>query len=545
MYVSACMCGALHAMSVLPRIRAGAFMGVLADKALAELVDNVSEILAPVVWKALQSAPQPEPHTGWPTTVLPTTARKYKVPAELTHSGQRVLLMTAAGGFGPKLFPRCIPEHAAMVNGMERIINKLVPADHRGMDRPGQLTETEMCGILGAFDRMPLCVDEATGQVRSAAKYNLMDKGRGFLLWGYATQRLVCSDLSPAMFATISGMQQKNNKGKEVKEALGFFGASTASAFNALQGHVREAASHAARRMVTAMGARPAVPGGPAQALPGGAAAWQIHWPTLFVHCCEVKQALNMLGRADMEVAVQHRVASLRMLRHCFVEYSGHDPFMVVLVRHAMTAPARLSGKQPCKAFDKPAKRRKISKPTASSHQPATGGSSTNTSSTQTPPPSSQEEASPGGEGATSDSGGRVPRTPVDAQSEESPGSRAAVAQHLSDHGRPVEESMPAGQPPLPPPPSGRVRCQCSGMCAVGSPMCPARMRWSRPGRPAKGCTNYAVSRDPHARRHYCLSCLCRAPGCPNPRRRGLYCGTHAVDHEAPPDVFLGWASTA
>ena len=73
-------------------------MAVLEDTALAEFVENVSEIVAPVVLKALQAAPQAEPLTDWPSI-----ARGYKVPAELTHSGQRVLLMTAARGFGPKL----------------------------------------------------------------------------------------------------------------------------------------------------------------------------------------------------------------------------------------------------------------------------------------------------------------------------------------------------------------------------------------------------------------------------------------------------------
>lgn len=498
-------------------------MEVLGDRTLTELVDNVSEILAPVVFKALQSAPHPEPLTDWPHTV-----RGYKVPAELTNSAQHVLLMTAARGFGPKLFPRCIPEHAAMVDGMEQLINKLVPADHRGMDRPGQLTETEMCGILGAFSRMPLSADMATGQVRHSSHYNLMDKGRGFLLWLYATQRIVCNDLSPAMFTAISGTQQKNNKGKEVKEALHFFGASTADDFNALQGHVQEAAAHAARIMVKAMGARPAAPGGPTQALPGGAAAWQIHWPTLFVHFCEVKQALNKLGRAGVEVAVQHRVACPQLLRQCFAEYSGTDPFMVALVRHAMTARARLSWKQPCKAFDnKAAKRQKISKPTASSHQPATGGSHTSTSSTQTPHSSSQEGATPGGE----------------TQSMESPSSHAAVTRELADHGSQVEE--PTNLPPARLRPSGSRLCQCSGMCAVGSPMCPARLKWSRPGRRIQGCTNYAVTHHPQATRHYCQSCLCRGLGCSLPRRRGLYCAAHAVDGVVPQDAFLGWAPVA
>ena len=87
-------------------------------------------------------------------------------------------------------------------------------------------------------------------------------------------------------------------------------------------------------------------PGGPAKTLPGGEAAWQIHWPTLFLHCCEVKQALNMLGRAEMEVVVQHQVASVQLLRRCFTEYSGHEAFMVILVRHAMIARPRLKGKQ-------------------------------------------------------------------------------------------------------------------------------------------------------------------------------------------------------
>ena len=529
MYVSAYMCGALHAMSICSCVYTGAFMAVLANQALAELVDNVSEILAPVVFKALRSAPQPEPHTGWPTT-----ACEYQVPAELAHSGQRVLLMAAAGGFGPKLFPRCIPEHAAMVDGMERIIDKLVPADHRGIDRPGQLTETEMCGILGAFDRMPLSLDRATGQVRSASSYNVMDKGRGFLLWGYATQRIVCHDLSPAMFATISGKQQKNNKGKEVQEALQFFGVSTADAFNALQARVREAAAPAASRLVTAMGTRPTAHRGPTQALPGGAAAWQIHWPTLFVHCCEVKQALNMLGRADMEVAVRHRSASMRLLQHCFTGYSGPDPFMVVLVRHAMTYRKRLSWKQPCRVYgNKAAKRQKTSKPTAPPAAAAADrsqGGNTSTSSMQTPLSSSQHGTS---EGATSDCGGSVPRTQVDTQSEESPDSRAAAPQQLTDE-------LPL--PPLPLP----LHCQCSGMCAVGSPMCPARCRWSRRGtRIIRGCPNPVVCRDPQAKRHYCLSCLCRRDGCCNPRRRGLYCGTHTESGDAVgKDVFLGWESS-
>ena len=193
---------------------------------------------------------------------------------------------------------------------------------------------------------------------------------------------------------------------------------------------------------------------------------------------------------------------------------------MVVLMQHAMTARTRLSWKQPCRAYsNKAAKRQKISKPTASSHEPATGASSTSTSSKQTPP---------------GDSRASVPRTPVDAQSVES----LAGQGQLTDHGSQVEESMPTSRPPLP---TLRVPCQCSGMCAVGSPMCPARKSWSCKGNLIKGCCNNAVPCDPEAQRHYCLSCLCREPQCPNPRRRGLYCRKHAKPEGKRQDVFLGW----
>ena len=467
-------------------------MGVLEDKALAEQVDNVSEILAPVVYRALRSAPHrdPEPHTGWTASAQ----RKYIVPAEITNSAQHVLLTAAAGGFGPKLFPRCIPEHAAMVDGMERVIAKLVPADHRGSDKPGPLTETEMCGILSAFDRMPLCVDKTTGQVRGAARYNLMDKGRAFLLWGYATNRIISTDLSPGMFTVVSAMQQSNNKGKEVKDALQFFGLTSAVAFNTLQGHVWQAASHAAGRLAQAMEAGPADPGGPRLALPGGAAAWQIHWPSLFLHCCEVKQTLNALGRAGVEVAIQHRVASSQLLRHLFGGYSDHDPFMVVLVRHAMTARVRLKEKQPpSKAYDdKPAKRSKPSRQTASRHQPTTRGGGTTSGSElphskQTPVTSGSElthsRQTPVKETSTWDSQAS-PQTD-DKLAQETQNSQAVVIEQ-PDHGchtasgaqgSPTGASMPASTHPT------RVPCQCSGMCAVGGPMCPARLRWSSPHR--------------------------------------------------------------
>ena len=143
-----------------------------------------------------------------------------------------------------------------------------------------------------------------------------------------------------------------------------FFGVTSADAFNTLQGHVQQAALHAVGSMVRAMNPEPAVPGGPVSALPGGAAAWQIHWPSLLVHCCEVKQTLNVLGRAGVEVATRHRMASPGLLRHLLGGHSGHDPFMVVLARHAMTARVRLNQKQPpSKTYDdKPAKRSKPSR---------------------------------------------------------------------------------------------------------------------------------------------------------------------------------------
>ena len=496
-------------------------MEVLENKVWAEQVDNVSEILAPVVYRALRSAPRqdPEPHTGW----IARAKSEYVVPAEITNSMQHVLLTAAARGFGPKLFPRCIMEHAAMVDGMEKVIAKLVPADHRGSDKPGPLTETEMCGILMAFDRMPLCVDAASGQVRGAAGYNMMDKGRAFLMWGYTTGRLICADLSPGMFKIVSAMQQSNNRGKEVKEALQFFGVTSVDAFNTLQGHVQQAALHAVGRMVRAMNPRPAVPGGPALALPGGAAAWQIHWPSLFVHCCEAKQTLNALGRAGVEMATQHHVASPQLLRHLFVGYSGHDPFMVVLVRHVMTARVRLKQKQPpSKAYDdKLAKRSK--------HQPTTGGGFTS-GSKQAPVTSSSELT-------------HTPHTPTTSGSQQL--DHLQAQDQPSDHGGHTASGAEGLETGAGMPASThceRVRCHCSGMCAVGSPMCPARMRWSTPHKGIKGCTNYAVIRDPGAKRHYCASCLCQAPGCCRARRRSLYCGTHAEEHEVPQDVFVGWA---
>ena len=104
-----------------------------------------------------------------------------------------------------------------------------------------------------------------------------MDKGRAFLLWGYATGRLICNDLSPGMFNIIGAMQQCNKKGTEVKEALQFFGLTSADAFNTLQGHMREAASYAVGRLVQAMQERPAAPGGLDLSAIGTAAFWQIH----------------------------------------------------------------------------------------------------------------------------------------------------------------------------------------------------------------------------------------------------------------------------
>ena len=465
-------------------------MEVLENKVWAGQVDNVSEIIAPVVYKMLQVARDPEPPMDWPAGAM----GEYMVPAEVTNSTQHVLLRAVARGFGPKVFPRCIMEHVAMVDGIEKVIAQLMPADHGGSDKPGPLTETEMAGIMMAFDRMPLSVDTATGQVRRAAEYSIMDKGRGFLLWGYTTKRITCTDLSEGMFTIISAMQQRNKKGKEVKDALCFFGLTSADAFNTLQRHAQQAALHAVRSLARAMIHRPAVPGGPVLAVPGGpvlafpgrAAAWQIHWPSLFVHCCEAKQTLNAFGRASVEIVTQHRTASSKVLQHLFGGYSGNDPFMMVLVRHAMTARVRLWRKQPqIEALaDKPAKQSKLSSSKLSSNEPA--------------------------------------HTPATSGCQQTPGKESAVPQ--------TKNQLPA--PSL---------CQCSGMCAVGSPMCPARSHWSTPSKECKGCPNYAVIRNQSAQRHYCLSCLCRTPDCCWPRRRGLYCGTCAKEHKVPQDAFLGW----
>ena len=490
LHASAITCSIILDMFVHSYVCRGAFMEVLENKVWAGQVDNVSEILAPVVYKALQVARDPEPPMDWPAGAM----GEYMVPAEVTNSTQHVLLRAVARGFGPKVFPRCITEHVAMVDGIEKVITQLMPADHRGSDKPGPLTETEMVGILMAFDHMPLSVDTATGRVRRAAEYSTMDKGRGFLLWGYTTKRITCTDLSEGMF-TIEVV-----KDEEVKDALCFFGLTSSDAFNTFQGHVQQAALHAVGSLAQAMIHRPAVPGGPVLAVPrgpelafpGGAAAWQIHWPSLFMHCCEVKQTLNAFGRARVEIVTQHRTASSKVLQHLFGGYSGTDPFMMVLVRHAMTARVKLGRKQPqIEALaDKPAKQSKLSSSKLSSNEPA--------------------------------------HTPATSGCQQTPGKESAVPQtknQLPDHGSPTP-----------------ILCQCSGMCAIGSPMCPARLFWSRrDARRAKGCPNYAVVRNHNARRHYCLSCLCQTPKCCYPRRRGLYCSVCAKKHKVPRDAFLGW----
>ena len=111
----------------------GAFMAILQHTELAEHVDHVAEILAPVVYRALQGIPRrsPDPPTGREAR----TKHRDMVPAELSPA-QCLLVAAAAGDFGPKLFLRCIPEHAALVDGLERAIAKLLPADHTGTEKP-------------------------------------------------------------------------------------------------------------------------------------------------------------------------------------------------------------------------------------------------------------------------------------------------------------------------------------------------------------------------------------------------------------------------
>ena len=123
-------------------------MAVLQHTELAEHVDHVAEILAPVVYRALQVIPRgsPDPPMGREAR----TKHRDMVPAELSLA-QRLLVAAAAGDFGSKLFPRCIPEHAALVDGLERVIAKLLPADHRGTEKPTEGTETEMrLHVIGA-----------------------------------------------------------------------------------------------------------------------------------------------------------------------------------------------------------------------------------------------------------------------------------------------------------------------------------------------------------------------------------------------------------
>jgi len=455
----------------------GAFMAVLQHTELAEHVDHVAEILAPVVYRALQVIPRksPDPPTGREAR----TKHRDMVPAELSPA-QCLLVAAAAGDFGPKLFPRCIPEHAVLVDGLERVIAKLLPAGHRGTEKPTEVTETEMRGIMAAFDRCPLQIDNQTSKVRCAAGYNYMDKGRGFLLWGYVTNRLICTHLSPGMFTVAGALQQCSSKGAEVKDALQYFGLTSAASFNTMQEHLRQATSSRAARLAQAKG-EPADHGGP---------AWQIYWPCVLIHCCEVKQTLNALGRDSVEHAIFNRSADKKMLQQLLQGHSGHaHPFMLVLVKHAMNSHQRLSRKTPrahTNYTEKSAKRQKRTdhrRTTVTKHKPASG----------IPLPAAPQA----GHGC-------------DSQAE---------ATELPRH----------------------MRCQCSGMCAVGSPMCLARQRWSQPGHTGGKCPNPAVIVSPDALRHYCTSCLCRAQGCSHPRRRGLFCGRHHKDHTKPNDAFLGW----
>lgn len=477
-------------------------MGVLQDTVLAEQVDHVTEILCPVVYKALQTTPRKslEPFTGQ----VASSRHKYTMPAEL-DSNQQLLLATAAGGFGPKLFPRCIPEHAALVDGLERVIAKLVPAAHWGTEKPGAVTETEMRGIMAAFDRMPLNVDEHHN-VRCAAGYNYMDKGRSFLLWGYVTSRLVCSDLTPGIFSVIGALQQTSNKGKEVKDALQFFGMDSAQAFNTMQGHLQQAASGAAVKLAQIVEARPADHGGPAPAYHSGAAAWQIYWPCVFLHCCEVRQTLNALGKDRVEQAIQRRRASGEILQQFLQGHSGHDPFMLVLVSHAITAKTRLRDKQTCPLYcNKPAKK---SKRTAPRHQ--TPAKKTKSKQVEKSDRQADLQIAQGD------------RTPSRCDGQVGASSAASTRPRAG---------------------SKKVPCQCSGMCAKGSPICPARLRWYKNGIVGGcSCPNPAAIMKQAAKRHYCKSCLCRAAGCCNPRRRSLFCSEHAKTNKTPRNAYLGWA---
>jgi hypothetical protein len=44
--------------------------------------------------------------------------------------------------------------------------------------------------------------------------------------------------------------------------------------------------------------------------------------------------------------------------------------------------------------------------------------------------------------------------------------------------------------------------------------------------------------------RHFCETCRCRAQGCGEPRRGGLYCRKHKDQEPAPAEnAFLGWCA--
>ena len=122
------------------------------------------------------------------------------------------------------------------------------------------------------------------------------------------------------------------------------------------------------------------------------------------------------------------------------------------------------------------------------------------------------------------------------------PASTAEQAGHKQPaHEQPAPEQAAQGNHT-----TRHIPCACCGMCAGEAPMCPARQKWSMPGTACKGCPNPAEIINPKAKRHFCSSCRCKAPGCHRSRRRGWYCGLDAPKQPPPPPgAKTGWAAAS
>ena len=376
-----------------------AFMEAISNAEAMRSVDFTAQILAPPTLRALL-AKRSQCDRSRRTSKKDALRRISALPCK--HPEQQLLYMLALRNFSPKLLVSQTPEVYALVNAMEKVASMLLaavfPMGETVHGSPAQLSDAELRGVACAFLGFPLAVKAVVkdGKVgyNTAQGYNSMDKGRNFLQWGYVSGRFKHTALNSGMYDWYVKNQSVGKA--HVTEAMSFFSITSHTEFEKMRGVLSDIVPVATE---TDHGSGKYVHGD------------IVTWPSVFIHICEIKQAVNTLSlNLVRAIAFRHQTYADKDLlaKQQKAGVSG-ECFAVELLRHEQTLRRRCKRKVPeYSAGQKQQKKIHIK---------------------QKEEVKEKEEA-------------------VEVKQEQE-----------TDHGSTCE----------------LVQCSCSGMCAKGAPSCPAR----------------------------------------------------------------------